>query len=130
MKKLLIAIAFIFGVTLATKAQTKPAEFKFEQETHDFGKVVLGKPVSFDYKFTNIGDQPLIITKVEPTCGCTVPKFTNVPIKKGETGTISITYNPAGAAMPFNKAITVSSNAKTPVKVLYFKGENVEAKKD
>lgn len=129
MKKLLIAIAFIFGVTLVTKAQTKPAEFKFEKETHDFGKVVLGKPVSFDFKFTNIGDEPLIITKAEPTCGCTVPKFTTVPIKKGETGVISITYNPSGMAMPFNKAITITSNAKTNIKVLYIKGENVEANK-
>jgi hypothetical protein len=43
-------------------------------------------------------------------------------VKKGETGVITVTYN-AAAVMPFNKAITVKSNAKTPVKWLYIKGE-------
>lgn len=128
MKKVLVLFAMVLGFGFVANAQTsKPAEFKFNEETHDFGKVVLGKPVSFDFTYTNQGEQPLIISKAEGSCGCTVPKYTTVPLKKGETGTISVTFNPAGSPMAFTKTITISSNAKTPVKVLYIKGETVAA---
>ncbi|MFM6976938.1 MAG: DUF1573 domain-containing protein [Sphingobacteriaceae bacterium] len=127
MKKLLIfcAFALVFVGLSAMKGFQQP-EFKFDKETYDFGKIPQGTPVSVDFKFTNTGDEPIIITNVESTCGCTVPKFTSTPVKKGESGTISVTYN-AAAVMPFSKAITVKSNAKTPVKVLYIKGEVVAA---
>jgi len=123
MKKLLTLCAVVLGLafTIAMKAD-QPAEFKFEKETNDFGKVPQGKPVTYEFKFSNIGDQPLIISNVESTCGCTVPKYTNTPIKKGETGVITVTFN-AAAMGPFSKAVTVKSNAKTPVKLLYIKGE-------
>ena len=123
MKKLIIlcSVVFLFASVTAFKVEEK-AEFKFEKETHDFGKIPQGKPVSVEFKFTNTGNEPLIITNIESVCGCTVPKYTNTPVLKGQTGTISVTYN-AAAVMPFNKAITVKSNAKTPVKWLYIKGE-------
>lgn len=123
MKKLIILLTFVLGITVTSFAQDKPAEFKFEKETHDFGKISTAKPVSIEFKFTNIGDAPLILTKVETTCGCTVPTYTQTPIKKGEAGLIKITYTPAGAPLPFSKSITILSNAKTPTKVLYIKGE-------
>ncbi|PYF68394.1 DUF1573 domain-containing protein [Pedobacter nutrimenti] len=125
MKKLIILFSFILGVAVSTNAQTTPAEFKFDKESYDFGKIPLGKPVSVEFKFTNIGDTPLILSKVETTCGCTVPEYTHTPVKKGETGTIKVTYNPAGSPLPFSKSITLNSNAKTSIKVLYIKGETV-----
>lgn len=127
MKKILILCAVILGFTTMTAmiADTQP-EFKFETESHDFGKIPQGKPVSFDFKFTNVGDEPLIISNVESTCGCTVPKYTNTPIKKGGTGVITVTFN-AAVASTFSKAVTIKSNAKTPVKVLYIKGEVVSS---
>jgi len=117
----------ILGVGFATQAQTKPADFKFDKESYDFGKVTLGKPVSIDFKFTNTGEEPLIISKVETSCGCTVPEYTQTPVKKGEAGVIKVTYTPAGAPMPFSKIVTITSNAKTSTKVLYIKGETVAA---
>lgn len=127
MKKLLLLFTLILGVSVATNAQSKPAEFKFEKESHDFGKIPVNKPATFEFKFTNEGDQPLIISKVETTCGCTVPEYTQTPIKKGGSGVIKVTYNPTGAALPFSKSITITSNAKTTTKVLYIKGETVAA---
>lgn len=97
------------------------AEFKFEQETHDFGKIPQGTPVSYEFTFTNTGTEPLIISKVESTCGCTVPEYTNTPINPGAQGKIKVTFD-AAAAMPFSKMVTIRSNAKTPVKALYIKG--------
>ncbi|MFD0940913.1 DUF1573 domain-containing protein [Pedobacter boryungensis] len=126
MKKLILLAVLILGISVIVKAQTKPAEFKFETETHDFGKVVLNKPVVYTFNFTNIGDAPLIITKIETTCGCTVGEYTQTPVKKGEKGFVKVTLTPAGSPLPFNKAITLTSNARTSIKVLYVKGESIE----
>lgn len=122
MKKslLLLFIAVSFVGFSSMIAQDAP-EFKFEQETHDFGKIPQGTPVSHEFTFTNTGAEPLIISKVESTCGCTVPEYTKTPIKPGETGKIKITFD-AAAASPFSKMVTIRSNAKTPVKALYIKG--------
>lgn len=127
MKKIIVALTLFVGFSIAAKAQTdnKSPQFKFESETHNFGKILVNKPVTYEFKYVNVGEEPLIITKAEASCGCTVPKYTATPIKKGETGVISVTYSAAGAPSAFSKAITISSNSKTPIKVLYIKGETV-----
>ncbi|SFH25709.1 DUF1573 domain-containing protein [Pedobacter insulae] len=126
MKKLFLLIAIVFGITTISMAQAKPGEFKFDSEVHDFGNIVLGKPVVHTFNFTNIGEAPIIITKVETTCGCTVPEYTKLPIKKGEKGFIKVTLTPAGPAVPIVKSITLTSNARTTTKVLLIKGVYVE----
>lgn len=124
MKKFITLFAVIIGFVAFTAMQTdnKP-EFKFAEETHDFGKVPQGKPVSWEFKFTNTGEEPLIISNVESTCGCTVPKYTTTPVLKGQSGTITVTFNAASVQPSFSKAVTIKSNARTPNKLLYIKGE-------
>jgi hypothetical protein len=124
MKKFITLFAVIIGFVAFTAMQTdnKP-EFKFAEETHDFGKVPQGKPVSWEFKFTNTGEEPLIISNVESTCGCTVPKYTTTPILKGQSGTITVIFNAASVQPSFSKAVTIKSNARTPNKLLYIKGE-------
>ncbi len=127
MKKLILLCGVVFLFAAVTAFQTdNQAEFKFEKETHDFGKIPQGKPVSVEFKFTNTGSEPLIISNIESVCGCTVPKYTSTPILKGQSGSITVTYN-AAALAPFSKGLTIRSNAKTPVKVIYIKGEVVAA---
>ena len=127
MKKLMLICAVVLGFAFTASAQgNQKAEIKFTEEVHDFGKIPQGKPATTEFVFTNIGEQPLILTNVQPTCGCTVADFTKTPVKKGEKGVIKITYNAAVPA-PFSKPITVTSNAKTPQKTLIIKGEVVAA---
>lgn len=119
--------AMVIGFAISASAQTdNKAEFKFVEEKHDFGKVPQGKPVTTDFVYTNIGVEPLILTEVKPTCGCTIADYTKTPVKKGEKGSIKITYNAAVEA-PFNKTIVVTSNAKTPTKYLVIVGEVTKA---
>jgi len=127
MKRLVLIFAVILGFafTAAAQGSAKP-EFKFNEEKHDFGKIPQGKPVTTQFVFTNSGDQPLILTSVQPTCGCTIADYTKTPVKKGEKGLITITYNAAGLG-GFNKAIVVTSNAATPQKNLIISGEVVAA---
>ena len=132
MKKLIILFALVLGIGVVGKAQTTtPADqsdapdFKFDKETYDFGKIPTTKPVSVEFKFTNIGEKPLIISNVAASCGCTVPEWPKTPIKKGQTGIIKVTYTPTPTAMPFTKPITITSNAKISTKYLYIKGQTV-----
>lgn len=123
MKKLILLCAVVLGFAFNASAQDdQKAEFKFNEEKHDFGKVPQGTPVTTVFTFTNIGQEPLILTEVKPTCGCTIADYTKTPVKKGDKGKITITYNAAVAA-PFNKTIVVTSNAKTPQKYLNIIGE-------
>ncbi len=126
MKKLILVVALIIGFTTYSQAQTKPGEFKFDSEVHDFGSIALGKPVVYTFNFTNTGDAPIIISKVETTCGCTVPEYSKLPVKAGEKGFIKVTLTPSGPAVPFSKSITLTSNARTTTKVLIIKGAYVE----
>ena len=121
MKKITSICAVVIAFISLTAMTVFTAEFKFEKETHDFGKIPLNKPASYEYKFTNAGDEPIIIKQVEPTCGCSVAEFTNTPVKPGESGTIKVTYN-AATSGPFTKSFIVKSNTKTPVKTLTIKG--------
>ena len=123
----MLVCAVVLGFAFTASAQNnQKAEFKFNEEVHDFGKIPQGKPVTTEFVFTNIGIEPLILTNVQPTCGCTVADYTKAPVKKGEKGVIKITYNAAVPA-PFSKAIVVTSNAKTPQKTLIIVGEVVAA---
>jgi hypothetical protein len=125
MKKILMICAVILGFAFTASAQdNEKAEFKFNEEKHDFGKIPQGTPVTTIFEFTNVGKEPLILTEVRPTCGCTIADYTKTPVKSGEKGIIKITYNAAVAA-PFNKTIVVTSNAKTPQKYLNIVGEVV-----
>jgi len=128
MKKLILICAVILGFAYNASAQDdQKAEFKFNEEKHDFGRIPQGTPVTTVFEFTNVGKEPLILTEVRPTCGCTIADYTKTPVKAGEKGSIKITYN-AAVVMAFNKTIVVTSNAKTPTKYLVIVGE-VFAKK-
>ena len=130
MKKLILLIALTVGIATNSKAQAKPGDFKFDTETFDFGKIPMGNPVQHVFTFTNIGQQPIIISKIETTCGCAVPEYTQEPVVPNAQGVVKITFNPTAGPAPFNKAITINSNARTPVKMLIIKGETINPKSE
>ena len=73
------------------------------------------------HTFIIVGKSPLIITRVQASCGCTVPKKPDQPIMPGEKGEIEVAYDtkrPGG----FSKAITIFSNAKNERKMVKIKG--------
>ncbi|MBA4302741.1 MAG: hypothetical protein C0424_00795 [Sphingobacteriaceae bacterium] len=133
MKKVLALLVFVgFGTTAMAQAPATatPAvdknkgEMKFEKELHDFGTVNQGEPLSFDFVFTNSGKEPVIISNVSASCGCTTPSWTKEPVKAGQKGSIKAVYN-SQILGPFTKQVTVTSNAGTSTKVLTIKGNVV-----
>ncbi|WP_413666464.1 DUF1573 domain-containing protein [Mucilaginibacter sp. Mucisp86] len=96
---------------------------KFEKESHDFGKIKEGDKVSYDFKFTNTGKSPLIITNARATCGCTTPTWPKSPVKPGESGVISVTFNSAGKSGLQDKQITVTANTQPAETMVHLIGE-------
>lgn len=124
MRKSFLLLGFLFTI-LMVSAQEK-AEIQFKEETIDYGKIRRGSDGVRVFEFTNTGDAPLVITNVRSSCGCTIPKKPEEPILPGQTGQIEVKYDTNRAAGPFRKAITVSSNANSPTKILKIKGELIE----
>lgn len=97
-------------------------EMTFETETIDYGTIEKGADGARTFTFVNTGEAPLVIKKVQPSCGCTVADYPKEPIAMGDTAQIGVKYN-THRASAFNKTITVYSNAKeNERKILRIKG--------
>ena len=121
MKNKLILI-FCILISSSTYAQEKLAEIKFDQKLIDYGIVEFGIDGKKTFTFKNTGNAPLIFTRIYSSCGCTIPKKPEKPIMPGESSSIEVEYDTKRVG-PFQKAITVNSNAKTPNIILRIKGE-------
>ena len=110
-------------LALATTGAFAQGDLKFEGENYDFTKVTEGTLATHEFKFKNTGDQPIVISNVQASCGCTTPDWTKEPVLPGKTGIVKAVYNSNGRPGVFNKTITVTSNGKEATKVLSIKGE-------
>jgi hypothetical protein len=113
----------------ATTANTGDGPImKFDKDTHDFGKIKGGDKVTYDFKFTNAGKSPLIITDAVASCGCTKPEWPKTPIKPGENAAIRVTFNSAGKVGLQDKQITITANTNPAQNMVHLIGEVTIAK--
>ncbi len=97
-------------------------QINFNQTEIDMGQLQQSHPQTVSFKFTNTGEYPLVIQRVETSCGCTEPVWPNRPIKPGDSSVIKVTYD---AKYPgrFVKSITVFCNSAKGKEELLVKGE-------
>ena len=122
MKKLVFLIGVLVmmaGVAMAQeeKVSENGPEIEFEKLVHDYGEVQYNGNGECDFRFTNTGNEPLILQKPKSSCGCTVPTWPKEPILPGESDVIKVTYKTTKVGT-INKSITVTSNAKTNATVV------------
>ncbi|MBO5250986.1 MAG: DUF1573 domain-containing protein [Bacteroidaceae bacterium] len=125
MKKILLTSIFMIIGLVAFAAQDGGADIKFDKTTHNFGTFSEDNPkVTCTFKFTNTGDKLLVIHQAIASCGCTVPLYPKEPIKPGEGGEITVTYDGSGKFPGhFKKSITLRTNAKKEIIRLYVEGD-------
>ena len=127
MKKVIYLLGIMLLMAGAAKAQNKEtvpmgAEIEFEKVVHDYGDVPYNGDGTCEFRFTNTGNEPLLIQKPKSSCGCTIPSWPNEPILPGESDVIKVTYR-TNRAGNINKTVTVTSNAvKNSTVVLRIKG--------
>ncbi len=101
--------------TAAAADQNPDAHMKFTVEEHNFNTIPEGPAVTFDFDFKNIGKEPIVLTTVQASCGCTTPNWSKEPILPKTSSKITATYNTQGRPGPFTKTITVNSNVGTKI---------------
>lgn len=135
MKKLFAAIALVLGVGFSAQAQETVTPsidpnapvMQFESEVLDYGTVKFDGNGVREFKVKNTGKSPLTITNVQGQCGCTSttiegkPGWPQEPILPGKTAMIRVKYDTKRPG-PFEKNVTITSNAKEPSKVVKIKG--------
>ena len=120
MKKVLFTLSISLLMSFVSFAQNAAAQpdanpnapvITFEKTTHDYGTIAKGGDGTCEFKFKNTGVEPLILSNVTSSCGCTVPEWPREPILKGKSASIKVKYN-TDRIGPINKTITVVSNGK------------------
>ncbi|MCW3120805.1 MAG: hypothetical protein JWQ38_297 [Flavipsychrobacter sp.] len=146
MKKILIPLfCILFGLSMQANAQSaadvakqkvEGPQFKFDGgDTHDFGVVKRGPTAFHKFEFTNVGNAPIIVTDVTPSCGCTNVDWSRNPVLPGQKGFIQLSLKTEEQHGVFNKEVYIRSNAYVPNGekryTLYIKGNAVgeDAKK-
>lgn len=150
MKSLKLSIALVF-ITTASFAQVKEAKvetgkmvqtpvatltpatapkqsaIKWDKEIHDFGDIEKGKPVTYEFSFTNTTNETVLITTVKPACGCTAANYTKTPVKPGDKGMVAATFNAASSGA-FQKSVTIITNegGVDTSKTVSFKGKVID----
>jgi hypothetical protein len=136
MKKIIVALFLIASVPAFAQSvvsmmptllpfKLDNAAFNWTAKNYDFGKITVNSPVTHEFKFTNTGDVPLVISSVQASCGCTVANYTKDPIPAGGEGFVKATYN-AATLGKFTKTVTVNANTEEGVVVLTITGEVVQ----
>ncbi len=117
-----LTTAFIGSSSVThTGVSTTGAKAMWVKDSHDFGEIAQGVPVSVEFAFTNNGDEALTIAEVVTSCGCTASDYPTEAIAPGRSSKINVSFN-AKTMGTFSKTITVKSNDKEAAKILTIKG--------
>ena len=108
-------VAPMSNVAMVAKA-TDSATFTtlqwLDSANKNFGKIAEGQKLEVAFHFKNTGDHPLIIEKVQPSCGCTVAEQPTEPVAPGKEGVIKASFNSEGRVGPNHKTLFVYANTK------------------
>ena len=83
-----------------------------DSTNRNYGNIPEGKKLEVAYRFLNSGNKPLIIARVQPSCGCTVAEQPEEPIQPGKEGVIKASFNSEGRTGINNKTIFVVANTR------------------
>ncbi len=102
-------------------SNTALPDMKFEEETHDFGRITQGEKVAYAFRFKNTGGSNLIVSSAHGSCGCTIPEFPKKPILPGEEAVIDVVFASEGKSGIVEKSVTIVTNCEPSTKIIYIK---------
>lgn len=120
----IIALGTALAATLSAQAR-----FTSSTRMQHLGQIEWKHPVTVQYTVTNTGDEPLVLSGVEPDCACTAARWTEAPIAPGGKGTVDVTFD-AEALGHFQKSVAIFTNASSLPVYLEFDGEVVTEVRD
>jgi hypothetical protein len=129
MKKSYVSIAsmmlFVIFTLSSFNVKEVGAKISWVSDTFNLGKVNLGSTSKAEFQFTNNGDEPVIITSVKASCGCTVTDYPREAILPGSNASIYASYKASSTGV-FSKTVTVTTSASAQPVLLRLKGEVIQ----
>ena len=109
MKKIILFLSFLC-LSAAGFSQTPGEDLgvQWEFKAKDFNTVKIGTVAEFTFKVKNVTNSTLSISSAAPSCGCTASSYTATPIKPGESGSVTASYNTDGRPGFFYKSVRVT----------------------
>lgn len=104
----LVAAALAFAA--AAPAQAKKPRAVFKSTAHDFGKIKQGDVVTHEFTFRNEGGAPLVVERIDTTCGCTAALASEKTIAPGKEGRIKTTFDTRGYSGRMTRYLYLVSN--------------------
>jgi hypothetical protein len=124
MKKTLLFTLLLATLFIGSKSYAQ-GNIKFDQLSHNFGKIKKGVHKSVIFSYTNQGAKPAVIEFANAECGCTQPEYNQNPILKGQKGTIKVTYTAPNEGQ-FKKRVTVKFAGDKELSELVIEGEVIK----
>jgi hypothetical protein len=105
----ILALVVFGALTVAAQSKSVGPIMTFEKTTIDYGTIDKGGEPHREFKFTNTGDEPLVIKSAKGSCGCTTPSVPEKPIMPGESDVIKVRYDTQRVG-GFTKTVTLVTN--------------------
>ena len=121
----LVFLVMLLGAGIAVSQEKKGPELKWALERYDYGTVYLDDmpETKMDIKFTNDGNEPLVLSNVRACCGTRVHNWPRQPIMPGEEGIIQIEFRLAPRAQRISRTVTVTSNTEPTTSIFRIIGQ-------
>lgn len=106
----------ILGAMLAASVAAVAApRVQWVNPDYDFGAIAEADGVACgEFLFVNTGDEPVSVTGVHTSCGCTTAEIPRRPVNPGDTVAIAVQYDPTGRPGKFEKKVTVTFSDDVP----------------
>ena len=105
--RVLTFVLFVLLSVSFTKAQPKAI---VRPLSYDFGEIIQDSIVSTKFVIINGGSEPLKITSVKPSCGCTAAVVGKNELKPHESTELKVSFDSKGKSGMQIKTITVETN--------------------
>jgi hypothetical protein len=120
---------FLVCLVFSVVAMAQKPVATFSEKVFDFGKInEKDGSVTHVFEFTNKGNAPLVVSRVQTSCGCTTPSWTKEPVEPGKKGSITVTFDVRNKTL-FEKQIMVYTNDTAEPIMLVIKGEVIPVSK-
>ncbi len=116
MKRLLLIIFYLINSAFGF---AQSAEFSIDKSTWKFEDTPEGAVVSHNFRITNTGKVPLVLSEYSVTCDCTSAKLPDDPILPGETGIVTVTFRTEGTWYFQDRTVEIASNAKKRLRLRF-----------
>lgn len=87
-----------------------------DKKIHDFGEITRGEIVVCSFKIENKGKKPLLIKKIEASCGCANFNWNKKPIPPGGSTKLEVEFNSSARYGKQYKVISIFANIPEKVK--------------